>query len=280
VRLLTDASGSVTDTYTYDAFGILIHQTGLTPNDYLYAGEQQDSSLGLDYLRARYLNPASGRFWSMDEYEGDSEDPRSLHKYLYVNANPVNFVDPSGLIPLPFPFSVFVGIAVDQFIREDFRSGNSATRDGNIGIINILRERGAIPPTGVAIVGNLLRPDLVEYGIDSRTGLRAVYEIKTIRELNQGVAQIAIYLGLLNAYDPGWGPGVEYSPPISFTVTVLGGVFDVTTFGPNQGVITYDANPRVPRLPLSVISVYVATLITVTATIALTRASLTRGLAF
>jgi YD repeat-containing protein len=63
VRYLTDASGGVTDTYTYDAFGVLIHQTGTTPNNYLYAGEQFDSTLGLYYNRARYLNTSTGRFF-------------------------------------------------------------------------------------------------------------------------------------------------------------------------------------------------------------------------
>jgi len=96
VRLLTDSSDSVTDTYTYDAFGILIDQTGSTPNDYLYAGEQRDSSLGLDYLRARYMNPATGRFWSQDSFEGGNSDPSFLHKYLYANADPINKSDPSG----------------------------------------------------------------------------------------------------------------------------------------------------------------------------------------
>lgn len=32
----------------------------------------------------------------MDSYEGNSEDPLSLHKYLYANGDPINFVDPSG----------------------------------------------------------------------------------------------------------------------------------------------------------------------------------------
>jgi hypothetical protein len=43
-----------------------------------------------------YLNPHTGRFWTMDTYAGNSEDPLSLHKYLYCQNNPVNFVDPSG----------------------------------------------------------------------------------------------------------------------------------------------------------------------------------------
>lgn len=96
VRQLTDASGAITDTYTYDAFGILIARTGSTPNDYLYAGEQFDANLGFYYLRARYLNPSSGRFQSIDEYEGNKYEPLSLHKYLYANGDPVKFADPSG----------------------------------------------------------------------------------------------------------------------------------------------------------------------------------------
>lgn len=48
------------------------------------------------YLRARYMNPSTGRFATMDSYEGNSSDPQSLHKYLYANAGPVNRIDPTG----------------------------------------------------------------------------------------------------------------------------------------------------------------------------------------
>lgn len=96
VRQLTDASALITDTYTYDAFGLLLHHTGATPNDYLYSGEQFDANLGFYYLRARYLNPSSGRFWTLDTYEGRILEPLSLHKYLYANGNPISQNDPSG----------------------------------------------------------------------------------------------------------------------------------------------------------------------------------------
>ena len=96
VRELTDASGTVTDRYDYDAFGLLVFQSGTTANAYRYCGEQIDGDLGLYYLRARYLNPDSGRFWSMDSYEGSRSDPMSLHKYLYAHADPVGMIDPSG----------------------------------------------------------------------------------------------------------------------------------------------------------------------------------------
>jgi RHS repeat-associated protein len=97
VRQLTDLMGAVTDTYTYDAFGKLISRTGTTPNSYLYAGERFDADLGLYHLRARHYDADRGRFVSMDPYPGEIDDPVSLHKYLYANADPVNFVDPSGL---------------------------------------------------------------------------------------------------------------------------------------------------------------------------------------
>jgi len=48
----------------------------------------------------RYLNPETGRFWTRDLFEGAKYDPASLHKYLYVYANPISFTDPLGNGPL------------------------------------------------------------------------------------------------------------------------------------------------------------------------------------
>jgi len=96
VRLLTNGTGAITDTYTYDAFGNLLAQTGTTENSYLYNGQQYDANTGFYYLRARYMNPSTGTFISMDPAQGSIFDPVSLHKYLYANANPVMNSDPSG----------------------------------------------------------------------------------------------------------------------------------------------------------------------------------------
>jgi len=65
-------------------------------SEYLCTGEQIDPDLGMYYLRARYYQPGLGRFWTIDSFEGDMEEPASLHKYLYCHGNPVNLVDPSG----------------------------------------------------------------------------------------------------------------------------------------------------------------------------------------
>ena len=57
----------VTNTYTYDAYGILLKKTGT--------------------------------FISMDSYAGSLDNPVSLHKYLYAYANPVMYTDPTGYSP-------------------------------------------------------------------------------------------------------------------------------------------------------------------------------------
>ncbi len=97
-RALSDESGLATDRYIYDAFGQVLTKIGDTDNSYLYAGEQRDINLGLDYLRARYLDVDTGRFVSRDTFEGFQRTPVTLHKYLYANMNPVNLIDPSGQV--------------------------------------------------------------------------------------------------------------------------------------------------------------------------------------
>jgi len=97
VRMLTDASGTVTATYDYDAWGNAVNTTGSTPNIYLFRSEQYDADLGLYYLRARYFSPLTGRFLSPDPLSGIPDRPASFERYVYASADPVNLLDPSGM---------------------------------------------------------------------------------------------------------------------------------------------------------------------------------------
>jgi RHS repeat-associated protein len=83
-------------TYDYDAWGNVLNTTGSTPNLYLFGAEQYDPDLGLYYLRARWVDPITGRFLTRDTDTGDPKAPATLHKYLYANGDPVDFRDPSG----------------------------------------------------------------------------------------------------------------------------------------------------------------------------------------
>jgi RHS repeat-associated protein len=95
-RALTDASGDMTDSYAFDAYGGLAASAGTTANSYLFTGEQRDAETGNYYLRARYYSPEAGGFVSKDDWRGNSQQPLSLNRYLYAAANPVTNGDPNG----------------------------------------------------------------------------------------------------------------------------------------------------------------------------------------
>lgn len=96
VQVASGASGEVENRYDYDAFGEEILAVEETPNDIRYSGEFYDAEAGLYYLRARYYDPATGRFTQEDTYRGDVMEPASLNLYAYCVNDPVNYVDPSG----------------------------------------------------------------------------------------------------------------------------------------------------------------------------------------
>ena len=69
-RMLTDAAGNIANAFTYDAYGNLIASNAAPQTFYLYCGQQWDPGLGQYYQRARMLNPNTGRFLTIDTYEG------------------------------------------------------------------------------------------------------------------------------------------------------------------------------------------------------------------
>jgi RHS repeat-associated protein len=94
VVAVTDATGAVAGTATYDPWGA----RGALGADlgYGYTGERQDPVTGLVFLRARWYSPALGRFLTPDPAEADPRDPRTLHRYAYASSDPLNRTDPTG----------------------------------------------------------------------------------------------------------------------------------------------------------------------------------------
>ena len=60
------------------------------------AGVQNRWRVTQYYLRARWLNPQSGRFLSIDPSDGNPDEPISLNDYVYANSSPIDNRDPSG----------------------------------------------------------------------------------------------------------------------------------------------------------------------------------------
>jgi RHS repeat-associated protein len=94
VTSVTDGSGQVAASYTYDSFGNLTASTGTITNPFRYTAREFDSETGLYYYRARYYDAGVGRFLSEDPLRWWSGQPNF---YPYALNGPTNHVDPTGL---------------------------------------------------------------------------------------------------------------------------------------------------------------------------------------
>jgi RHS repeat-associated protein len=94
--------------------------------EFLYSGEQFDSKIGQQYLRARYYDPATGRFNRLDPFFGNINDPQSLHKYLYTHTDPVNGIDPSGKMNVAACIgAIGIGLGVASLGLNVYRAGDA-----------------------------------------------------------------------------------------------------------------------------------------------------------
>jgi RHS repeat-associated protein len=90
---LTDASGTMQTQYSYEPFGSTTQSGASTTNSFGYTGREIDT-VGLYFYRARYYNPATGRFISEDPAGFSGSGP---NLYEYADDSPIVFRDPSGL---------------------------------------------------------------------------------------------------------------------------------------------------------------------------------------
>ena len=98
---ITNASGTITDTFAYDTYGKLISRTGTSNVIFGYNGRDGvvTDSNGLIYMRARYYSPDMRRFINADIIPGEISNAITLNRFAYANGNPISFVDPFGLSP-------------------------------------------------------------------------------------------------------------------------------------------------------------------------------------
>ena len=93
-----DPSGNVTSSRKFDVYGAVrggVNSGGTSKQKFVGAlGHTSEDETGLIYMRARYYDPATGRF--------QSEDPATsgMNWFIYCSNNPVNKIDPTGKVPL------------------------------------------------------------------------------------------------------------------------------------------------------------------------------------
>ena len=96
------SSTTLADAVRYDGYGDTIASGGAgggPAQPYRYQGRldiSPDASQPLYDFSARSYQPSLGAFTQLDSVSGSVQDPLSLNRYLYAEANPATLIDPSG----------------------------------------------------------------------------------------------------------------------------------------------------------------------------------------
>jgi RHS repeat-associated protein len=128
----TDAAGAVTAVREWSPYG---EEVGGAQAGLGYTGEWYDTSVGLQYLRARWLDVGTRRFTQMDLLV--PSDP-----YVYATANPIKYVDPSGYIKENPPTEAVMADAIRKQLAVEY--GVLIRRD--YGYLNPTNDSQIIPP--------------------------------------------------------------------------------------------------------------------------------------
>lgn len=99
VDVVLDEDGDVVERRDYLPYGEdrhVVREADAPKTDLGFTGQRNDEETDLYYYGARYYDSETGRFISLDPWEGDLTDPQSLNKYSYARNNPARFIDPTG----------------------------------------------------------------------------------------------------------------------------------------------------------------------------------------
>jgi len=97
VMALIDGNQQVVASYRYDEFGKLLKKTSSLDQPYRFSTKQYDEETGLSYYGYRFYSPAIGRWMTRDPLG----EAGGINLYGFVGNNPVNRIDPTGLVAVP-----------------------------------------------------------------------------------------------------------------------------------------------------------------------------------
>jgi RHS repeat-associated protein len=81
--------------YAYDPFGVLMKNTALLDQPYMFSTKEYDAETGLSYYGYRYYNASIGK-WTTRDPMGEAG---GYNLYGFVGNNPVDYIDLLGLAP-------------------------------------------------------------------------------------------------------------------------------------------------------------------------------------
>jgi len=96
-RVESNSSGVPTRTYGHLPYGEDWYETAFA-DKWKVTSYERDMESQLNYAMNRFDSGRYGRFMSMDPLAGSVAVPQSLNRYAYASNDPVNRIDPTGLV--------------------------------------------------------------------------------------------------------------------------------------------------------------------------------------
>lgn len=190
---LNGLTEAVYATYTYDAWGNILSQSGsmASTNPLRYRGYYYDSETDFYYLQSRYYDPATRRFINADVYSStDSSDAVSCNMFAYCGNNPTSRSDETG------DFWNFIVGAVVGAVVNAVSTAVDAVKEGGL---DALSDGKTWAKIGVSAAGGLVSGALAASGV----GLGASILGNTAISMAQNAANQAIDNGGLKSFDVG-----------------------------------------------------------------------------
>jgi RHS repeat-associated protein len=231
VVALTDTSGATLGTQLYDAWGnkLAVTSSGSIAQ-YGYTGREPDET-GLIYYRARYYDPSVGRFTQRDP----SGFKGGLNLYAYVNGNPVNKTDPTGMTPIPL-YDMYDTSGNLRYFMGGGSAGYSPIQPPSP-LVQTLPPGSGGANTGIGPFKS------AEIGVSAAFGPAVSFAVQTDLETGQAYNKVALGIGTPNA---GAGPSFSTDKP-SAGFNWTGNVTTPSIFNTSiSGQISWDATIRPP----------------------------------
>jgi RHS repeat-associated protein len=194
VVALTDSSGTVVATYTYDPFGVLMEKTGSIDQPFRFSTKRYDEETGLSYYGYRFYSPSLGRWMTRDPLG----EAGGINLYGFVGNNAINGIDPLGLMPGAAAVQSAImgasgpaaatGRGSSQFTYEDWQDWMEDYRKGFIYVTLSIGN----PKFAIEVFRDMPAPECDD---NDRNGCTLLYEndLSTCRKLSNAGARSRCY---------------------------------------------------------------------------------------
>ncbi|MDX6246073.1 MAG: hypothetical protein QOE76_3796, partial [Frankiales bacterium] len=207
-RALTDNTGAVTGTASYDPYGRLRTSTGPSTS-FGYTGATTDVGGNVN-LQAREYNPAYGQFLQADTYTIGGNGTAGYNHYTYTTDNPTTFVDNNG--------HEGEGGVAGEAVEESIYEGEQNTANTSaLSLLQVVARQYAA--AGEKIIANRILLFLATHPGAAVAGLGAVTDLTAQFESTGSINPVTVGIDLVSILAEAKIQGEEEEEPAPAPVT-------------------------------------------------------------